>query len=237
MNYNNLFWEKYFKVYDYLNSLIPYQQLLDKCIFELDIKKQDSIIDIGSGTGNLLFKISDACDELTGIDSNDSGIKFAKIKVPFAHIHKVDINTDLPFDDNKFDKVVTNNTIYTLDPKIRLKVYKNIFRILKPGGKLVTSNLINGFNPLLIYMDHIKISLKKFGLIHTVKDMLILLVPTIKIFYYNLLIKKGSKELPIVFLEKDEQKILLNSAGFVNISENIYLYSHQAIMNTAFKPK
>ena len=36
------FWTKYFKVYDVLNLLIPYQELLETICNELDIKKVKS---------------------------------------------------------------------------------------------------------------------------------------------------------------------------------------------------
>jgi len=34
------FWEKYFKVYDVLNYVIPYQELLDTIVEKLEIKDE-----------------------------------------------------------------------------------------------------------------------------------------------------------------------------------------------------
>lgn len=49
------FWAKYFKVYDTLNQLIPYQDLLDLFLKKLELLSSGdkNILDVGSGTGNL----------------------------------------------------------------------------------------------------------------------------------------------------------------------------------------
>lgn len=49
---NHKFWKKYFKDYDILNIVIPYQELLKTICEELDIKKGEKILEAGSGTGN-----------------------------------------------------------------------------------------------------------------------------------------------------------------------------------------
>ena len=46
------FWEKYFKVYDVLNVVIPYKELMAELEKELDLKQDDVVLDVGSGTGN-----------------------------------------------------------------------------------------------------------------------------------------------------------------------------------------
>jgi len=51
------FWKRYFKVYDVLNLLIPYQELLNTICDELDIKPGEKILEAGCGTGNLALKI------------------------------------------------------------------------------------------------------------------------------------------------------------------------------------
>ena len=39
------FWKRYFKVYDVLNLLIPYQELLETICDELDIKPGEKILE------------------------------------------------------------------------------------------------------------------------------------------------------------------------------------------------
>jgi len=60
------FWAKYFKVYDILNIVIPYQELLSELERELDLNNDDVVLDVGSGTGNLMFRIKGRCKKIIG---------------------------------------------------------------------------------------------------------------------------------------------------------------------------
>lgn len=50
------FWKKYFRDYDVLNVLIPYQELKNEIIKNLEIKNGDKVLDLGSGTGNIAIE-------------------------------------------------------------------------------------------------------------------------------------------------------------------------------------
>ena len=53
------FWKRYFKVYDVLNLLIPYQELLNTICDELEIRPEERILEAGCGTGNLALKVEE----------------------------------------------------------------------------------------------------------------------------------------------------------------------------------
>ena len=55
------FWEKYFRIYDFLNLLIPYQRLLARIKELLKLKKGDTLLDVGAGTGNFLSTLDRMC--------------------------------------------------------------------------------------------------------------------------------------------------------------------------------
>ncbi|PIR43223.1 hypothetical protein COV24_03880 [candidate division WWE3 bacterium CG10_big_fil_rev_8_21_14_0_10_32_10] len=69
------FWEKYFKTYDVLNVLIPYQELLDTIIDKLKVKPGEKILDAGSGTGNLAIKLEMLGAQVTGVEYFKKGNK------------------------------------------------------------------------------------------------------------------------------------------------------------------
>src|SRR3989338_7144235 len=211
---NTTFWKKYFEVYDLLNELIPYRELLDKICEELDVKNGDLVLDAGAGTGNL-------------------GVGIEKKKTPFAELVIVDLSRPLPFENNYFDKICSNNTIYTIPRKYREDIFREFYRVLKPRGKVVVSNITLGFNPFKIYLTHIKQSFRKIGIMNTMLKVIKLAIPTIKIFYYNHLIQKEDRSGRYDFFEVDEQKDLLRKTGFTNISENKSVYVGQAVLNTA----
>jgi ubiquinone/menaquinone biosynthesis C-methylase UbiE len=229
------FWEKYFKVYDVLNMVIPYQELMEELERELDSSAEDIVLDVGSGTGNLMMRIKNKAKKITGLDFSKTGIDSHKEKDPGADVLLFDITEKLPFSDDYFSKVVSNNTIYTLNFDQQRKVLFEIYRILKPGGKFVVSNVIKDFSPIKIYTDHVIKSIQKKGIIRTIASIFILLLPTIKMFYYNMMIKNSGATKNYNFFRKGEQKKVLENIGFKNVSEDKFVYSNQGIMNSCYK--
>ncbi len=232
---NHKFWEKYFKDYDILNIVIPYRELLKTICDELDIKKGEKILEAGSGTGNLALEIKKRGAEVIGFDISEEGLNRHKLKDPEANIILGDLTKKLPFPDNYFNKICSNNTLYAIPIEKRKDVMREFYRISKPGGKILISNLAVGFKPFKIYLDHIEKRIKNNGLIYAVKEIITLSIPTIKMFYYNYLIKKENKEGDFNFFGINEQKELLGKAGFKNISETKKVFTNQAILNSAFK--
>lgn len=232
---NTTFWKKYFEVYDYLNYLIPYSDLIKSLTDSLNISAGDKIFDAGSGTGNLSVSMSQLGADVVGFDFSKEGIEIHKSKQPNICIVQGDLISKLPFSDSFFDKIVSNNAIYTLPKDKRINLFNEFHRILKPGGIIVISNIIKGFDPKKIYIDHLKLQISRSGILPTLYTACTLIVPTLKIFYYNYLIKKENKGGGYDFVSDEEQYSLLKVSGFVNISSNQLVYSKQAILNRAEK--
>lgn len=232
---NIKFWTKYFQVYDYLNHLIPYQELLNELINELTPQKGELILDAGAGTGNLAVLLEKLGVGVIALDFSKEALDIYKKKNPQAQVVIHNLEEKLPFPDNYFDKVATNNTIYNIPREKRLDVFKEFYRVLKPEGVIVTSNIHADFKPLVIYLDGVKKQLQKDGLIKTLLLLVKLIIPTIKIFYYNRIIQKIHKVDSQNLFDYNEQEELLRSAGFSNISESRFVYSGQAILNKAKK--
>jgi len=228
------FWKKYFRVYDVLNIVIPYQELMQNIITSLDPRKNELILDAGSGTGNLsiLLKLKGA--DVVSIDSAQAGCDIHRSKDPNARIKCCDLLVKLPFPDQYFDKIACNNVLYSIHPSKRAFVISEFNRILKPGGRLVLSNLKEGWKPINIYLEHIKKDVTALGIIKVIMKATRLVSPTIKMFYYNSIINKASGKKQIRFMLPNEQTELLEDNGFQNISTK-QVYANQAIMNVAVK--
>lgn len=232
---NQKFWDKYFKTYDVLNKAIPYQDLLNDIIEEIEIKKGDLVFDAGSGTGNLAILLKERGARVIGLDFSEAGIRIHRQKDNQAKIVHGDISDKLPFADNYFDKIVSNNVIYAVSKEKRAQVFDEFHRVLKPGGTIVVANVHKGFKPLLIFIDHLKKSLKRFGFFKTLKDVIILGFSTLKMFYYNYKIKKEHKSGSYDFMDKGEQSKLLKNNGFKILGLTRLTYSGQGYLDKAKK--
>ena len=111
------------------------------------IKAGDHILDLGSGAGNDCFvarAIVGDTGKVTGLDMTEPMIAKARencAKLKFTNVDFVpgDIE-DMPFDDNKFD-VVISNCVLNLVPD-KTKAFNEIFRVLKSGGHFCVSDVV-----------------------------------------------------------------------------------------------
>src|SRR5258708_3252454 len=120
---DSIFWKKYFEVYDNLNTLKPYRELLSAIVKELEITQGNIILDAGSCTGNLSIELVKQGAHVTAIDFSKEGIRRHKSKQPEVNIIYTDLTDPLPFKNSSFDKVVSNNTIYTISPNRRAEIF------------------------------------------------------------------------------------------------------------------
>ncbi len=108
----------------------------------LNLKKSDNVLEIGFGPGNLIREMAEIVTEGTieGIDFSDAMFKQAsKVNKDYilrgkVKLHKGDCRS-LPFNNESFDKLCSINTLYFWkQPK---KYFNEMFRVMKPGGKVV----------------------------------------------------------------------------------------------------
>jgi tRNA (uracil-5-)-methyltransferase TRM9 len=107
------------------------------------VKPGDRVLDFGCGNGRLAGFLENTFQEYVGVDVsqklidagrekyNRNNIKFLKID-PFAD--------KLPFADNSFDIIFSIAVFHHFPGKeYRLQVAKELYRVMRPGGKLVVS--------------------------------------------------------------------------------------------------
>jgi len=232
MNIPIKFWSEYFEVYDYLNLLPTYRDLLKDVSNALEIKKGELILEAGCGTGNLALEIQKRGGSVIGIDSSIEALNLYKKKDPQANTILADLNQKLPFADAYFDKIAINNTLYAFPPQRQKTILGELKRVLKSGGILVVSNPKKGWQPLKIYLAGVKQNIKREGIGKTFKLLITLLIPTIKILYYNVKIRGSSS---YSFLSPQEQYQMIKDTGFSKVSISKSVYGGQGILNQATK--
>jgi ubiquinone/menaquinone biosynthesis C-methylase UbiE len=229
------FWANYFMTYDLLSEALPYQRLLADLIKVLEVKRGDLILDAGSGTGNLSILLREYGAKPTGYDFSAKALEIHLRKDKDAEVYLGDLRNKLPFPDNYFDKIVSNNVLYTINKKDRLAILKEFYRILKGDGKFVMANVHTGFNPMVIFKDHLKENIRINGASKTLKDLIAKACGLGKLFYYSILLIKQHKNGKYAFLENNEQINLLHQAGFKIKHSTINSYSNQSYIDIGVK--
>jgi len=223
------------RVFDIIGTMIPYKELISRVCEELDIKNNELILDAGSGTGILALEIKKREGRVIGVDSSKEAIKIHKEKDKLAEVIFADLTKPLPFENNYFDKVICMLTLHSIKTTDRQAIIDEFYRVLKVGGKVVLANPCAGFNPSRIFLDHLKKDIKKSGLLKVLFNVIINVGYMLKMFYYNIMIERDNKKSEQGMLDIDEQKNLLEKAGFENLSKTEILYAKSAILNSAYK--
>ena len=91
------------------------------------------ILDAGCGPGRDSKILTEKGFKVTGIDLSERMIEIAEQKK--GKYHRMDVR-DLEFQDEKFDGVLANQLIIFFDGEEREKAFRELERVLKPGGTI-----------------------------------------------------------------------------------------------------
>jgi ubiquinone/menaquinone biosynthesis C-methylase UbiE len=121
-------------------------RLRQKQIDLAEIKEGETILEVGCGTGvmSILARLKTGnTGKVHGIDIAEKMIKQARKK---AEKYGLDIDfkvasiDDLPFPDNNFDLLIASMMFHHLPVNIKEAGLKEIYRVLKSGGRLLLSD-------------------------------------------------------------------------------------------------
>lgn len=226
------FWRRYFRVYDALNHLPTYKQLLLDVSEEAGAKDGELVLDAGSGTGNLAVRIAESGGRVIALDYCPEALDRHRNKDGRGNLILADLSRGLPFTDGSFDKIASTNALYALSADDQRATVREFHRVLKSGGKIVLANPRKGQRAPSMVLNVIADNVRGDGLCITVKKMLALLPDMIRMAYYNWRLRMESQHHRF---EGDEQRILLEHVGFHSVSETKVVYSGQAVLNSAYK--
>jgi SAM-dependent methyltransferase len=113
----------------------------------LGVDARSDVLEVGSGSGGPAVYLAAArgC-RVTGVDINEHGVKNARILAESrrlsdrARFETVDAGRPLPFADNRFDAIVSNDAMCHIAG--RPAVLRDWHRVLKPGGRALFTDAL-----------------------------------------------------------------------------------------------
>ncbi len=159
--------------YDFLNRFLSMgidQGWRRKAIRRLKLIKPQSILDVATGTGDfaiMTYKMLTP-QKITGIDISKGMLEVGREKVAkeklSAYIQLMEGDSEnLPFSDNSFDAVTVSFGVRNFQNLE--KGIAEMYRILKPGGKLVILEFSRPKNPIfkLLYKIYMQVVTPNVG--------------------------------------------------------------------------
>ncbi len=117
-----------------------------------EVTATSSVLDLGSGIGGPARVLAETCGcEVTGLDLSEPFVEAARyLNMRTGQEGQVWFEVgnalDMPFGDATFDVVLLQHVAMNIADRARL--YREIWRVLKPGGKFATYDIVsNGAEP------------------------------------------------------------------------------------------
>ncbi len=130
------------------------QAIKSRLTEQMGIREGHKILDIGCGTATLtlLIKKTYPFAEVTGIDIDPEILEIAKLKVRKSGLDvKLDRGTiiELPYSDNSFDRAASSLVIHHIKHEDKVRAFRDILRVLKPGGEMHIADFGKAHNAIL----------------------------------------------------------------------------------------
>jgi ubiquinone/menaquinone biosynthesis C-methylase UbiE len=158
-NKEQRFWNKISKRYDsWIRSAFEDQYKVYRSKFISCISIDDTVLEIGTGTGDIAFNLASKCKKVIGTDISVGMIKIAQSKNARMGINNLRFQVEdayhLPFPDSYFEKIVCCNSLQVMKEPAR--AVSEGKRVLKPGGEFLTITYCYGDSSLFEQIKLIK---------------------------------------------------------------------------------
>ncbi len=131
----------YTQISDYYNYIFPLNKAQLPFV-KSSTSNENSLLDIGCGTGGLAISLSDVFEEVVAIDPNEKMLEIAQADTDNTNIEFIVggmLDIDMLFHDKTFDTILCfGNTVVHLQNLDEIGLFfKKVKNILKPEGKFL----------------------------------------------------------------------------------------------------
>jgi ubiquinone/menaquinone biosynthesis C-methylase UbiE len=114
----------------------------------------DSVLDVGSSSGYLARKLAAVVGpdgRVTGVDPSAAAVGYARQRVGGTMTFTVGTTEDLDLPDGAFDVVTSTLAIHHVPARKRAAAFAEMFRVTKPGGRLLVADFDPSRRPLPLH--------------------------------------------------------------------------------------
>jgi putative AdoMet-dependent methyltransferase len=119
-----------------------YREVLEKALTLAEVSPGLSVLDLGTGTGNLAARFAHIGCELWCTDFSAPMLAKARQKLPEAHFLLHDLRMDLPSGWNRpFDRMVSAYVFHHFELDEKVHILQKLAACLTPGGRIVIADI------------------------------------------------------------------------------------------------
>ena len=122
-----------------------YTDIAEDVLTHMPLTAEQSVLDLGGGTGEIANLMSRQCRAVTVADAAEAALDRAKER--FAENKKLsfvwcDANAALPFADGQFDAAVCYSVVhYLADHEAFRRLVSELLRVVRPGGRVYVGDI------------------------------------------------------------------------------------------------